>query len=93
MVAGSFGAAAEGGIDDDIGLLAITGVCTGVGSACIGSGNVPSTGAGAVAVSMGRAGASRMRKSLAPRRRSFQGKAKRGRPNVWPPRDMLRSSE
>ena len=93
MAAASFGAAAGGGIDIDVGLPATTGGCMGVGSARIGSGRLPSAGAGADAVSMGGAGASRMRKSLAPRRRSFHGRSKRGRPNVWPPSAMLRSSE
>ena len=51
-----------------------------------------SAGAGADADAMGCAGASKMRKSLASWRLSFQGKLRPGSPNAWPPKVTLNSS-
>jgi hypothetical protein len=80
----------------DVTSRATAGGATGLSSALVirvsevaaGTGTDAGAGAGAV----GCAGASRMRKSLAPRRLSFQGKSRPGRPNVWPPKVTLNSS-
>jgi hypothetical protein len=85
---------ARGAIVIDVTLLATAGLSTAASTGLAISVGEVSAGAGANADAgaAGCAGVSGMRKSLAPRRLSFQGKFRRGSPNVWPPAVMLNSS-